>query len=153
MSLLGPTAGDKSSRIKMHNTNNSASREIVTLLMAKKKGKGVAMTEELNPNTVQSSNNNPLPNTGPVLLGPQTKTPSNPTSVCKFSSVQFLPPQRATVDCNWSRIDPDIEGTKPNHLGPVFCSLWSQFRPIQTGFFAYNLLYQYKPFVSQPLLL
>ncbi|EDQ99131.1 uncharacterized protein LACBIDRAFT_317545 [Laccaria bicolor S238N-H82] len=47
-----------------------------------------------------------------------------------------------------SRTDPDIEGTEPNHLGPVYFGLWSRFRPIQTGFFAYNLLYQYKPFVS-----
>ncbi|EDQ98626.1 uncharacterized protein LACBIDRAFT_298776 [Laccaria bicolor S238N-H82] len=71
------------------------------------------------------------------------------------SSVQsgFLPPKRATVDRNRSRTDPDIEGTEPNHLGPVYCGLWSRFRPIQTGFFAYNLLYQYKPFVSQLLLL
>ncbi|EDQ98281.1 uncharacterized protein LACBIDRAFT_304698 [Laccaria bicolor S238N-H82] len=66
------------------------------------------------------------------------------------SSVQsgFLPPKRATVDRNRSRTDPDIEGTEPNHLGPVYFGLWSRFRPIQTGFFAYNLLYQYKPFVS-----
>ncbi|EDR01913.1 uncharacterized protein LACBIDRAFT_310411 [Laccaria bicolor S238N-H82] len=71
------------------------------------------------------------------------------------SSVQsgFLPPKRATVDRNRSRTNPDIQGTEPNHLGPVFCGLWSRFRPIQTGFFAYNLLYQYKPFISQLLLL
>ncbi|EDR13022.1 uncharacterized protein LACBIDRAFT_322415 [Laccaria bicolor S238N-H82] len=38
------------------------------------------------------------------------------------SSVQsgFLPPKRATVDRNWSRTDPDIQGTELNHLGPVF---------------------------------
>ena len=65
----------------------------------------------------------------------------------------FLPPKWATMDCNQSRTDPDIEGTKPNHLGPVFCSPWCQLRPIQTCFFAYNLLYQYKPSVSQLLLL
>ncbi|EDR02720.1 uncharacterized protein LACBIDRAFT_308321 [Laccaria bicolor S238N-H82] len=65
----------------------------------------------------------------------------------------FLPPKHATVDRNRSRTNPDIEGTEPNHLGPVFFGLWSQFRPIQTGFFAYNLLYQYKPFVSCLLLL
>ncbi|EDR07436.1 uncharacterized protein LACBIDRAFT_298627 [Laccaria bicolor S238N-H82] len=66
------------------------------------------------------------------------------------SSVQsgFLPPKRATVDRNRSRTDPDIEGTEPNHLGPVYFGLWSRFRPIQTGFFSYNVLYQYKPFVS-----
>ncbi|EDR10684.1 uncharacterized protein LACBIDRAFT_315324 [Laccaria bicolor S238N-H82] len=33
----------------------------------------------------------------------------------------FLPQKRATVDRNQSRTDPDIEGTEPNHLGPVFC--------------------------------
>ncbi|EDR10442.1 uncharacterized protein LACBIDRAFT_317373 [Laccaria bicolor S238N-H82] len=77
------------------------------------------------------------------------------SSVVFTSSVQsgFLPPKRATVDRNRSRTDPDIEGTERNHLGPVFCGLWSRFRPIQTGFFAYNLLYQYKPFISRLLLL
>ena len=30
--------------------------------------------------------------------------------------------------------DPNIEGTKPNHLEPVFCHPWHQFRLIQTGF-------------------
>ncbi|EDR05237.1 uncharacterized protein LACBIDRAFT_303532 [Laccaria bicolor S238N-H82] len=65
----------------------------------------------------------------------------------------FLPPKCVTVDRNRSRTDPDIEGIELNHLGPVFCSPWNQFRPIQTGFFAYNSLYQYKPFVSQLLLL
>ncbi|EDR01482.1 uncharacterized protein LACBIDRAFT_310883 [Laccaria bicolor S238N-H82] len=33
----------------------------------------------------------------------------------------FLPRKCATVDRNRSRTDPDIEGTEPNHLGPVFC--------------------------------
>ncbi|EDR09083.1 uncharacterized protein LACBIDRAFT_296326 [Laccaria bicolor S238N-H82] len=52
------------------------------------------------------------------------------------SSVQsgFLPPKCATVDRNRSRTNPDTDGTESNHLGPVFCSLWSRFRPIQTGF-------------------
>ncbi|EDQ98130.1 uncharacterized protein LACBIDRAFT_309962, partial [Laccaria bicolor S238N-H82] len=62
--------------------------------------------------------------------------------------ISFLPRKCATVDCNQSRTDPDIEGTELSHLGLVFCNLWNHFRPIQTGFFAYNLLYQYKPFVS-----
>ena len=48
----------------------------------------------------------------------------------------FLPPKRATVDRNQSRTDPNIEVTKPNHRGPVFCGPWHQFRLIQTGFFA-----------------
>ncbi|EDQ99779.1 uncharacterized protein LACBIDRAFT_334767 [Laccaria bicolor S238N-H82] len=49
---------------------------------------------------------------------------SAPASSLVFKgSVQsgFLPRKRATVDRNWSRTDPDIEGTEPNHLGPVFC--------------------------------
>ena len=37
----------------------------------------------------------------------------------------FLPPKQATVDCNWSRTDPDIAGTELDHLGPVFCSPWN----------------------------
>ena len=48
----------------------------------------------------------------------------------------FLPLKHATVDCNQFRIDPNIEGTELNHLGPVLCSPWHWFRPIQTGFFA-----------------
>ena len=42
----------------------------------------------------------------------------------------FLPPKRATVDRNQSRTNPDIEGTEPNHLGPVFCGPWCRFRPV-----------------------
>ena len=42
----------------------------------------------------------------------------------------FLPPKQATVDRNRSRTNPDIEGTKPNHLGPVFCGPWCRFRLI-----------------------
>ncbi|EDQ99183.1 uncharacterized protein LACBIDRAFT_317469 [Laccaria bicolor S238N-H82] len=47
----------------------------------------------------------------------------------------FLPRKQATMDRNRSRTDPDIEGTEPNHLGPVFCGPWTVFKPIQTGFF------------------
>ncbi|KIK00658.1 hypothetical protein K443DRAFT_99971, partial [Laccaria amethystina LaAM-08-1] len=46
----------------------------------------------------------------------------------------FLCPKRTTVDCNQSRTDPDIGGTGPDHLGPVFCSPRNQKRPVQTGF-------------------
>ena len=42
----------------------------------------------------------------------------------------FLPRKRATVDRNRSRTNPDIEGTEPNHLGPVFCGPWCRFRPV-----------------------
>ncbi|KIK05243.1 hypothetical protein K443DRAFT_91651, partial [Laccaria amethystina LaAM-08-1] len=53
------------------------------------------------------------------------------------SSVQsgFLPPKRATVDRNRSRTDPNIAGTEPDHLGPVYFGPWDRFKPIQTGFF------------------
>jgi len=47
----------------------------------------------------------------------------------------FLPPKQATVNCNQSRTDPNIVGTKLDHLGPVFCSPWNWFRLVQTGFF------------------
>jgi len=47
----------------------------------------------------------------------------------------FFPPKWATIDHNQSRTDPDIVGTEPDHLGPVFCSPWNWFRPVQTGFF------------------
>jgi len=47
----------------------------------------------------------------------------------------FLPPKQATMNCKWSKTDPDIVGTKPDHLGPVFCSPWNWFRPVHTGFF------------------
>ena len=42
----------------------------------------------------------------------------------------FLPQKWATVDRNRSRTNPDIEGTEPNHLGPVFCGPWCRFRPV-----------------------
>jgi len=37
----------------------------------------------------------------------------------------FLPPKQATMNHNQSRTDPDIVGTEPDHLGPVFCSPWN----------------------------
>ncbi|KIK06257.1 hypothetical protein K443DRAFT_89772, partial [Laccaria amethystina LaAM-08-1] len=46
----------------------------------------------------------------------------------------FLRPKRATVDRNRSRTDPDIAGTEPDHLGPVFCGPRNQKRLVQTGF-------------------
>ncbi|EDR07752.1 uncharacterized protein LACBIDRAFT_327705 [Laccaria bicolor S238N-H82] len=48
----------------------------------------------------------------------------------------FLPQKQATVDCNRSRTDPDVEGTELDHVGPVFCGPWTALKPIQTGFFA-----------------
>ncbi|EDR06661.1 uncharacterized protein LACBIDRAFT_328537 [Laccaria bicolor S238N-H82] len=47
-----------------------------------------------------------------------------------------LPRKQATADRNRSRTNPDIEGTKPDHLGPVFCGPWTAFKLIQTGLFA-----------------
>ena len=37
----------------------------------------------------------------------------------------FLPPKQATMNCNWSRTDPDIVGIELDHLGLVFCSPWN----------------------------
>ncbi|EDR07021.1 uncharacterized protein LACBIDRAFT_328279 [Laccaria bicolor S238N-H82] len=53
----------------------------------------------------------------------------------------FLPRKQAATDHNRSRTNPDIEGTEPDHLRPVFCSLWTVFKPIQTGFFAKTYKY------------
>ncbi|KIJ97247.1 hypothetical protein K443DRAFT_47325, partial [Laccaria amethystina LaAM-08-1] len=52
--------------------------------------------------------------------------------LCFRSPVQsgFLHPKRATVDRNRSRTDPDIGGTGPDHLGPVFCGPRNQKRPV-----------------------
>ena len=56
-------------------------------------------------------------------------------AVFRSGSVRFFfPVKQATVDNNWSRTDPDIEGTKLDHLGPVFCSSGNWFRLIQTVF-------------------
>ncbi|KIJ96728.1 hypothetical protein K443DRAFT_106777, partial [Laccaria amethystina LaAM-08-1] len=46
----------------------------------------------------------------------------------------FLCPKHATVDHNWSRTDPDIGGTGPDHLGLVFCGPRNQKRLVQTSF-------------------
>ncbi|EDR02566.1 uncharacterized protein LACBIDRAFT_309558 [Laccaria bicolor S238N-H82] len=61
----------------------------------------------------------------PSLFVPEDSGTCSPASGAVFKgSVQsgFLPRKRATVDRNRSRTNPDIEGTEPNHLGPVFCS-------------------------------
>jgi len=47
----------------------------------------------------------------------------------------FLPPKQETMDRNRSRTDPDIVGTEPDHLGPVFFGPWNWFRLVQTSFF------------------
>ena len=70
MSSTTPSVGDDAQRNKTRNTNNSASREIVTPLATKKKGKGVSVTEELDPEAVSPTNDNPIPSHGPILTGP-----------------------------------------------------------------------------------
>ncbi|EDR07109.1 uncharacterized protein LACBIDRAFT_328051 [Laccaria bicolor S238N-H82] len=62
----------------------------------------------------------------PTPLAKTTTSAYDDTTTTRLvfkGSVQsgFLPRKRATVDRNRSRTDPDIEGTEPNHLGPVFC--------------------------------
>ena len=59
-----------------HNTNNSVSREIITPLATRKKGKGVLMTKEPDPEAVSPMNDNPIPSHGPTLTRPhpQDKT-------------------------------------------------------------------------------
>ena len=70
MSSTTPSVRDDTQRNKTCNTNNSASREIVTPLATKKKGKGVSVTEELDPEVVSPTNDNPIPSHGPILTGP-----------------------------------------------------------------------------------
>ncbi|KIK01573.1 hypothetical protein K443DRAFT_98334, partial [Laccaria amethystina LaAM-08-1] len=67
------------------------------------------------------------------------------------SSVQsgFLPPKWATVDRNRSRTDPNIAGTEPDHLGPVYFGPWDRFKPTQTDsnrFFSHNRTCNYPSF-------
>ncbi|EDR03934.1 uncharacterized protein LACBIDRAFT_331090 [Laccaria bicolor S238N-H82] len=61
-------------------TTGTSHHEIVTPLTTKKKGKGVAMSEEPDPDSMPSTNSNPLPTTGPVLLGSHTENPSSPAA-------------------------------------------------------------------------
>jgi hypothetical protein len=84
MSSLTPSAGEENSRNKACHTNNSVSHELVTPLTAKKKGKGVAIIEELDPNATSLMNGSPLPATGLVLSGPHLMDWMNP--------VDFLEP-------------------------------------------------------------
>ena len=63
----------------------------------------------------------------PPTMTSAQETAYNPeitSSVHKSSSVRFFA-KWATVDRNWSRTDPDIVGTEPDHLGPVFCHPWN----------------------------
>ncbi|KIK03389.1 hypothetical protein K443DRAFT_95287, partial [Laccaria amethystina LaAM-08-1] len=46
----------------------------------------------------------------------------------------FFHPKHATVDHNRSWTNPDIGGTRLDHLGLVFCCPQNQKRPVQTGF-------------------
>ncbi|KIJ97765.1 hypothetical protein K443DRAFT_105139, partial [Laccaria amethystina LaAM-08-1] len=64
----------------------------------------------------------------------------------------FLRPKRATVDLNRSRTNPDITGTEPDHLGPVFCSPRNQKRPVQTGFLVRTCKYPSFDQISRDLM-
>ncbi|KIJ95189.1 hypothetical protein K443DRAFT_109195, partial [Laccaria amethystina LaAM-08-1] len=55
----------------------------------------------------------------------------------------FLPPKWATVDRNWSRTDPNIAGTEPDHLGPVYFGPCDRFKPV---FFEHNTTCNYPSF-------
>ena len=46
----------------------------------------------------------------------------------------FLTSKWGNRNRNRSRTDPDIGWTEPDRLGPVFCSPWTEKRPVQTGF-------------------
>jgi hypothetical protein len=70
MSSTTPSVGDDTHRNKTRNTNNSASREIVTPLTTRKKGKGVSMAEVADPEAYSPTNGNSMPSSGPVLTGP-----------------------------------------------------------------------------------
>ena len=102
MSMQTLTAGEESSKAKACNMNKSASRELVTPLASKKKGKGVAMMKEPDPDATPPMIGNPLPATGPILSGPHTigrmntgDTPSNPAA--SASANQFPVPSRGAT--------------------------------------------------------
>ena len=67
------------------------------------------------------------------MISNVNKHPQPPHHYDQSQNEDDCPQRKATT--HKQRTDPDIEGTKPNHLGPVFCGPWCQFRLIQTGFF------------------
>ena len=78
MSSSIPSTGDETLKGKSHNTNNSASRDLVTPWASKKKGKGVSMAEEPDPKAISPTNGNSMPVSGPVLTGPHLLDTINP---------------------------------------------------------------------------
>ena len=78
MSSSIPSTGDKTLKGKSRNTKNSASWDLVTLLATRKKGKGVSVTEELDPKPISPTNGNSMPASGPVLTGPHLLDKTNP---------------------------------------------------------------------------
>lgn len=90
MSSTTPSVGDDAQNNKTCNTNNSASCKIVTPLTARKKGKGVSMTEELDPEAISPMNGSPIPSHGPILAIPHfldeaSYRGSSPTSTASQS--------------------------------------------------------------------
>ena len=77
MSSVTPSTGDNIHQNKTHNTNSSASWDLVTLLTTKRKGKGVSMTEEPDPEADSPVNVSPMPASGLVLTGPHPPDMTN----------------------------------------------------------------------------
>ena len=77
MSSATPSTGDSVHQNKTHSTNNSASWNLITLLTTRRKGKGVSMTEELDPEADSPVNISPMPASGPVLTGPHPLDTTN----------------------------------------------------------------------------
>lgn len=70
LSFVTPSAAEENSWNKASHTNNSVNYELITLLMLKKKGKGVLMTEEPDPEAISPTICSPMTASGPVLTGP-----------------------------------------------------------------------------------
>ncbi|EDR04306.1 uncharacterized protein LACBIDRAFT_330822 [Laccaria bicolor S238N-H82] len=95
MSSTTPTGGDDIHRNKTRNTNNSTSHELITPLTDKKKGKGVSMAEEPDPEAITPANDSPMPSSGPVLMGPHSLDKTNPGEISSYpaasQSVKHIP--------------------------------------------------------------
>ena len=128
MSMQTLTAGDESSKAKVRNMNNSASWELITPLMLKKKGGGVAMMEELDPGATPPMIGNPLPATGPILSGPHPvdrmntgNTPSNPAA--STSTNQMPAPSRGAMKSPAAH--KNMSYPKPTDVNKMQCKPWS----------------------------
>ena len=132
MSSTTPSAGEENIRNKPRHTNNSTSRELVTPLATKKKGKGVSITEEADPEAVSPSNGSPMPATGPVLTGPHLsdkispeEAPSLPAAsqsakrmpaANRSASAQPAAPRSASTQPAAPRSASNPKPTKPNKM-------------------------------------